>query len=265
MQPPTSLFDLAQLRRQRLRAATGQPGRDFLFDEAALRLADRLQDIRRNFPVAVDLAARRGLMEKMLGAQGKTTSLVGLDLDAALLGSLGAVADPNLPPLAPASVDLVLGCLCLHWVDDLPGLLAQIRRALKPGGLFLASMLGGGTLGELRQAFLEAESEVKGGAAPRVIPMADIRDLGGLLQRAGFKEPVADSETLTVSYRHPLSLLADLRAMGEGNALIQRSKCPLGRAVLGRMCHLYQERFGDAQGLVPARFDILTLTGWNSP
>lgn len=259
----TVLFDHAQLKRQRLRAHRLQAGQGFLFQEAAHRLADRLFDIRQDFPLAADLCARGGLMRDALDGTSKIGRLLALDLDAGLAGTGGIVASPDLPPLAESSLDLVLGCLCLHWVNDLPGLLVQVRRALKPGGLFLASMLGGGSLTELRQALLAAESEVTGGAAPRVIPMADIRDLGGLLQRAGFKEPVADSETLAVKYRHPLTLLADLRAMGEGNALIQRSRRPLTRRVLWRMAEIYQERFADPDGLVSARFDILTLTGWN--
>lgn len=167
-------------------------------------------------------------------------------------------------PLAPSSLDLIVSCLALHWVNDLPGCLAQIRRALKPGGLFLASLLGGASLGTLRQAFLEAECEVTGGASPRIAPMADIRDLGGLMQRAGFDQPVVDSEVLTVSYETPLALLADLKGMGEGNALTLRSRKFLRRDVLFRMAVLYRERFSDPTGRVEAKFEILTVTGWGA-
>ncbi|MBF0270184.1 MAG: methyltransferase domain-containing protein [Alphaproteobacteria bacterium] len=244
----------------------GFDAHDFLFREAAQRLADRLLDIRRDFPLAFELGAKGGLMAKALrgGDGGRVGRLISLDMDAALLASdgPGIVADLELPPLAPASADLVVGCLALHWVNDLPGLLAQIRQILKPGGLFLASMLGGGTLRELREAFLLAESEISGGAAPRVIPMADIKDLGGLLQRARFDQPVADSEVLTAEYANPLALLTDLQGMGEGNAMVQRSRRPMTRQVLLRMAQLYQERFSGPEGRVPASFEILTLTGW---
>lgn len=265
--PPSSLFDHRQLRRQRLRAAPCFADHDFLFREAALRLADRLLDIKRDFPLALELGSRGGLMGVALQGQGRVKQLIGLDLDPALLepDRLGVVADLGLPPFTDRSFDLVLSCLSLHWVDDLPGLLVQVRRMLKPGGLFLASLLGGNSLAELRESLLLAESEISGGAAPRVIPMADIKDLGGLLRRAGFEQPVADAETLTAEYPNPLSLLADLRGMGEANALIKRSKKPLSRAVLMRMAEIYQERFAGPQGRVTARFDILTLTGWTSP
>ncbi|CAA6604468.1 SAM-dependent methyltransferase [Rhodospirillaceae bacterium LM-1] len=261
---PGTLFDRGQLKRQRLRAMAGFAAHEFLFQEAAQRLADRLLDVRRDFPLAFELGAKGGLMGNILRGQARIGQLVSLDCDAALLAphSPGIVADPELPPLAPACADLVVGCLALHWVNDLPGLLAQIRQVLKPGGLFLASMLGGGTLRELREAFLLAESDISGGASPRVIPMADIKDLGGLLQRARFDLPVADSETLTVQYANPLSLLADLRGMGEGNAMVQRSRRPLTRQVLLRMAQLYQERHSGPDGRVPASFEIITLTGW---
>lgn len=267
MIPPASLFDRRQLKRQRLRAVSGFAGHDFLFREAALRLADRLLDIKRDFPLALELGSRGGLMGGALQGQGRVGQLVGLDLDPALLepGRMGVAADPGLPPFAPCSFDLVLSCLSLHWVDDLPGLLVQVRQMLKPGGLFLASLLGGNTLFELRESLLLAESEISGGAAPRVIPMADIKDLGGLLRRAGFEQPVTDAETLTADYQNPLPLLADLRGMGEANALIHRSKRPMTRALLLRMAEIYQQRFASPQGRIPARFDILTLTGWTSP
>jgi SAM-dependent methyltransferase len=262
--PPPTLFDPIQLRRQRLRTLPKLAQHDFLFKEAAQRLADRLLDVKRDFPLVLELGARGGLMAEALAGLPRIGRLISLDPHPAqpTSGALGLAADPEVLPLAPESVDLIVSCLSLHWINDLPGLLIQARRALKPGGLFLASLLGGGTLAELRQAFLLAESEVTGGAAPRVIPMAEIKDLGGLMQRARFDQPVADSEILTVEYAHPLNLLADLRGMGEGNALMERSRKPLSRAVLFRMAEIYQNRFAQPSGRVPARFEIITLTGW---
>ncbi|MBF0169336.1 MAG: methyltransferase domain-containing protein [Alphaproteobacteria bacterium] len=261
---PVILFDRALVRRNRVRAVSDFPAHDFLFREAAETLADRLSDVRRDFARGIEIGARGGLVASALEGRGKRPDLIGLDLDARLLppGRPGIVADEEALPLASASIDLIISCLALHWVNDLPGTLLQIRRALRPGGLFLGSLFGGGTLNSLRQAFLEAESEVTGGVSPRLAPMADIRDLGGLMQRAGFDQPVVDSEVLTVSYENPLSLLSDLRGMGEGNVLLARSKKPLRRAVLFRMAQLLKERFSDADGRIPVRFEVLTLTGW---
>jgi SAM-dependent methyltransferase len=170
-------------------------------------------------------------------------------------------ADEELLPFGDGVLDLVVSALALHHVNDLPGTLAQIRRALKPDGLLLAAMLGGETLRELREAFLVAEAEVEGGASPRVAPFADIRDLGGLLQRAGFALPVADAETVTVTYATPLDLMRELRRMGATNALVARRRTPLKRATLLRAAEVYIERFG-ADGRAPATFEIATLTGW---
>jgi NADH dehydrogenase [ubiquinone] 1 alpha subcomplex assembly factor 5 len=171
-------------------------------------------------------------------------------------------ADEEALPFAEQSLDLVVSGLALHFVNDLPGTLIQIRRALKPDGLLLAALLGGATLTELRTAFLTAEEELEGGASPRVAPFADVRDLGGLLQRAGFALPVADSDTVTVTYREPLALMLELRAMGSSNALTERSRRPLRRATLARAIEIYRERFGLPDGRVPATFEIVTLTGW---
>jgi SAM-dependent methyltransferase len=172
-------------------------------------------------------------------------------------------ADEEALPFAEASLDLVVSGLALHLVNDLPGTLIQIRRALKPDGLLLAALLGGATLTELRQAFLIAEEELEGGASPRVAPFADVRDLGGLLQRAQFALPVVDSDTVTVTYRDPLALMLELRAMGASNPLIERSRRPLRRATLARAIEVYTERFALADGRVPATFEIVTLTAWS--
>jgi SAM-dependent methyltransferase len=175
---------------------------------------------------------------------------------------LRVVADEEFLPFAAGTFDLVASCLSLHWVNDLPGALIQLRHALRPDGLLLVSLLGGETLHELRAALLEAEAEVTGGAAPRVSPFADVRDAGSLLQRAGFALPVVDADTITVSYPNALALMRDLRAMGEANALAERRRGFSRRGVLLRAAARYEERFADATGRVPATFKIITLTAW---
>lgn len=171
-------------------------------------------------------------------------------------------ADEEAPPFADASLDLIVSALSLQHVNDLPGVLVQACRALKPDGLFLASLIGGTSLNELRTALVAAESEVSGGASPRVAPFADVRDLGGLLQRAGFALPVTDADTVDVSYPDPLALMRDLRAMGATNVLLDRSRKPLPRAVLSRAFEIYAERYARADGRVPATFEIVTMTAW---
>ena len=170
--------------------------------------------------------------------------------------------DEERLPFAEASLDLVVSTLALHWTNDLPGALVQIRRALRPDGLFIGSILGGSTLTELRQALVQAESEIAGGAAPRVSPFADMMDAAGLLQRAGFALPVADVDRVQVAYAHPLELLRDLRAMGEGNVLADSDRRPLTRRVLARAMEIYAERFSRDDARIPATFEIVTMTGW---
>jgi SAM-dependent methyltransferase len=165
-------------------------------------------------------------------------------------------------PFAAGSFDAVFSCLLLHWIDDLPGVMAQIRRLLKPDGLCLVSLLGGTTLAELRGSLLEAEQELVGGASPRTAPMADIRDVGGLLGRAGLALPVADSDRLTITYPDMFRLMADLRGMGEQNALLARSRIPAGRQLFLRAAEIYHDRFAAPDGRIPASFEIITLTGW---
>jgi SAM-dependent methyltransferase len=175
------------------------------------------------------------------------------------------VGDEEALPFADGAFDLVVSCLTLHWVNDLPGALVQIRRALAPDSLFVASFFGGTTLTELRQCWLAAEAEVEGGASPRVLPFADVRDAGDLLARTGFKLPVAVSEKEVVSYQSPLKLVHDLRGMGEANAHMSRRKGFTRRETFARALALYAERFGDTAGRVPATFEIVTLTGWTPP
>lgn len=257
-------FDRLAWRRHRDRAAR-QGAVDFLHREAAERLIERLDDVRRRFPTALDLGARDGALSAALANRPGTERVVTAEPAPAFLACLPGLrvgADPELLPFRAASFDLVVSNLVLHWVGDLPGALVQVRRALKPGGLFLAALLGGRTLIELRSVLVEAELAEEGGASPRVSPAIDLADAAALLQRAGLASPVADSDRLTVTYPDALALMRDLRRMGEANALAARRRTPLRRATLGRAIALYSERFGLADGRIPASFELLFLTGW---
>jgi SAM-dependent methyltransferase len=172
------------------------------------------------------------------------------------------VADEEALPFRDGSLDLVVSALALQFVNDLPGTFVQIRRALKPDGLFLAALIGGDTLTELRQCFAAAEAEVEGGVSPHVAPFVDLRDLGALLQRAGFALPVTDVDRLVVRYGSPFALMEDLRRMGAANALLERRRVPLRRATLARMAEIYAERFADPDRRIRATFEILWLSGW---
>jgi SAM-dependent methyltransferase len=229
---------------------------------------ERLEIVKRGFPLALDLGGHDGFLGRHLAGRNRIENLFSCDLSPKMAGRVGRlafVADEEALPIREASLDLVISCLSLHWVNDLPGALVQIRRLLRPDGLFIASLLGGRTLNELRQVFLEAESEILNGAGPRVAPFADVRDLGGLMQRAGFIEPVVDSETITVSYADPLRLIADLRGMGESAVLNARRPGLSRRDVFFRAASLYKERFAGPDGRIPASFEILTVTGWVAP
>ena len=268
MSGPPRLFDRTLHRKRLDRAASGFAAADFLQRRAAADLVERLEVIMRDFPRAVDLSARNGAFREALAgspAAERIRVLVEADLSGAMLaGRAGprVVLDEERLPFAAGSLDLVVSTLGLHWTNDVVGALVQIRRALKPDGLFLGALLGGSTLTELRQALTDAESEILGGAGSRVSPFADSRDAAGLLQRAGFALPVADVDRVKVSYDHPLKLLADLRQMGETNVLADRHPRALTRALLARASELYAERFADADGRVTATFEIVTLTGW---
>lgn len=268
MSAPPRLFDRDLLRTRLNRAATVYANADFLKRRAAEDAVVRLEAIMRDFPLAVDLGARNGAFGEALAqsdARPRVGHLIEADLSSAMLaGRTGPrlVADEERLPFAFGSLDLVVSTLSLHWTNDVVGALIQIRRALKPDGLFIGSMLGGATLTELRQSLLAAEAELTGGAGPRVSPFADAYDAAGLLQRSGFALPVADVDRVTVRYAHPLKLLADLRAMGETSVLAERHPRQLTRQVLARAFELYVEKFAEPDGRVPATFEILTLTGW---
>lgn len=222
----------------------------------------------RDFSVAVDLAARNGAFREELAqstAAGRVGLLIEADLSPAMLaGRPGprVALDEERLPFADQSLDLVVSTLGLHWTNDVVGALIQVHRALKPDGLFIGAFLGGVTLTELRQSLVAAEAEILGGAGSRVSPFADASDAASLLQRAGFIQPVADIDRVTVTYDHPLKLLSDLRQMGETSVLAERHPRPLTRALLARTAEIYAERFGGPDGRVPATFEIITLTGW---
>jgi SAM-dependent methyltransferase len=258
--PGPVIFDRPLLRARRRRAAALAPA-DFLLARVADDLAERLSSVVRRFDLAADIGTPGEHLRQRLAASGKVGALVAAD-PLATGAPLAIAADEEALPFGEASLDLVVSALALHFVNDLPGTLIQIRRALKPDALFLAALLGGETLTELRQAFAEAETEMEGGVSPRVAPFPDLRDLGALLQRAGFALPVADTERLTVRYATVFSLMHDLRRMGATNALIERRRVPLRRATLMRMTEIYARRFSDPDGRLRATFEIVWLSGW---
>jgi SAM-dependent methyltransferase len=267
---PLLVFDRTVLRQRRDRAARGWDRQAFLKREIAERLVERLDDVRRGFTLALDLGCHgdevaTALQKSTAGERTAVGQLVRSDLGLAFARSAGGpavVADEEALPFAPRSFDLVLSAMSLHWVNDLPGTLIQIGRILKPDGLFLGAMLGGGTLWQLRQALAAAESEIEGGLSPRVSPFADLRDAAGLLQRAGFALPVADGETIEVDYESALALMRDLGAMGEGNLILERRRGLARRATLLRAAEIYGERFALPSGRVAASFEVLFLHGW---
>ena len=259
---PPRIFDRALLRARLARAAR-LGAETFLLDRAAEDLADRLGAVNRRFETALDLGTPGPAVAAALaGHPGVGRLFAAAPLAAALAGRAGVVADEEALPFAEGSLDLVVSALSLQQVNDLPGVLAQVRRALRPDGLFLGVLLGGGSLGELRQAFAAAETEMTGGLSPRVAPFADVRDLGALLQRTGFALPVTDVDRVVVRYGSPFTLLQDLRRMGATNALAERHRRPLGRVMLMRALEIYAERFADPDGKVRATFDLVWLSGW---
>jgi SAM-dependent methyltransferase len=253
------VFDRDLVRRRLARAvAAATPGADFLLSRVVEEAQARLGVVLRRFAVALDLGAPTGAAAAMLRASGKCGAVV----RAAPGPPADVRVDLEALPFRAASLDLVLSLAALHTANDLPGVFAQVRRALAPDGLFLAAIPGGATLVELREAFALAESEVEGGASPRVAPFLDVRAAGALLQRAGFALPVADVESIRVRYADPFALMRDLRAMGATNALVERRRAPLRRATLLRMAELYRDRFGEPDGRVPATFEVVWASGW---
>jgi SAM-dependent methyltransferase len=253
------IFDRSLQRHRRRRAASAE-GAIFLLERLAGELAERLATVLRRFEVVVDLGTPGEAVRAALLRLDSIGMVVGAD--ALPRGRPFVVADEEALPFGDGALDLVVSALALQYVNDLPGALLQVRRALKPDGLFLAALLGGETLTELRQSFAAAESEIEGGASPRVAPFADLRDLGGLLQRAGFALPVTDVDRLIVRYGSVFDLLRDLRRMGATNSLVARRRKPLRRATLQRMADIYARQFADPDGHIRATFDIVWLSGW---
>ena len=252
------VFDRA-LVRARLARARRKGFAEFLLARAVDDLEERLATVLRAFPLALDVGTPTPLAAERLSERGRAEGVVRL---APVPEPGTVVGDEEALPFAPERFDLAVSLLALQSVNDLPGALIQIRRVLRPDGLFLGCLLGGATLTELRQAFTEAEAEVEGGVSPRVAPFADVRDLGGLLQRAGFALPVTDVEPVTVRYADPFALFRDLRAMGLANALADRRRAPLRRETLMRAARLYAERFADPDGRLRATFEMIWLSGW---
>ena len=249
-----SVFDREQIKRQRIRNAHHKDNQ-FLFNWAMAQIEERLSVVRRKFPVCVRIGTRGpGLPADTYGIVTQTT----MDVSGADIA-----AEEEFFPFAPQSLDLVVSALSLHTVNDLPGALLQIRQSLKPDGLFVAAILGGETLHELRQCLAEAELEIMGGLSPRVAPFADKPQMGNLLQRAGFSLPVIDSDIVTVTYDSIFPLMRDLRQMGEGNALLERRKTFTPRSVFLRAGNLYAERFSEPDGRILASFEVIFLIGWS--
>jgi SAM-dependent methyltransferase len=267
---PLLVFDRSALRVRRERAAREWEARSFLKREIASRLVERLDDVRRTFPLVLDLGCHgdevaTALGDRKMGERKTIECLVRADLGlgfARRADGPAVVADEEALPFAAQRFDLVMSAMSLHWVNDLPGTLIQIARILRPDGLFMAAMLGGATLWQLRQALAAAESEIEDGLSPRVSPFADLRDAAGLLQRAGFALPVADSETIDVEYANALELMRELSAMGESNLVIERRRGLARRATLLRAAEIYRERFTQVSGRVAASFEVLFLHGW---
>jgi SAM-dependent methyltransferase len=244
------LFDRALLRARQGRAEK-MGAATFLLDRVAEDMAERLHAVLREFTTGADIGTAGDQVRNALAK--RVGQLTHIDLP-------GSETEPL--PLAPQSIDLAVSALALQFVNDLPGVLAQIRRALKPDGLLLAAMIGGDTLTELRQSFAAAEAELEGGISPRVAPFADLRDVGALLQRAGFALPVTDVDRVVVRYDNAFALMQDIRRMGATNVLIERRRAPTRRATLLRMAQIYSERFADSDGRIRATFDVIWLSGW---
>ncbi|AKI03270.1 methyltransferase family protein [Hoeflea sp. IMCC20628] len=259
------LFDHDLMRQRRLRAlARPVPRADFLVRRVADDMAERLSVVERYFDHPVQVHGGLSRVADAMTATGKTAEFRFIEL-CAMPGTDNralTLADPDHVPLQPESADLLISPLALHLTNDTPGVLVQLRRALKPDGLLLAAAPGAGTLGELRESLLAAESELTGGANARIHPFADIRDYGALLQRAGFALPVTDIDDIVVRYADMFGLLRDLRAMGMTSLLTDRSRKPASRKLFMRAAQIYAERFSDPDGRIRASFPIIHLSGW---
>ena len=263
------IFDRALLRRRRGRACRRMPLVP-LFEEIAERLLDRLDDVLRDFPVALDLGCRNGEVAKLLGARGRVERLISCDLALAMAQAAAQqdrgpvlVADEERLPFAESSFDLVLSNLALHWANDLPGALVQIRKSLKPDRLFLASLFGGQSLWQLREVLFESEEELFGGVSPRISPFADVPDAGALLQRAGFSLPVVDVDRLSLNFETAFDLMRLLNRSGESNCLNERRRGLQGKALFLRAAEIYGSRHGHPAGGIKVDVEVAYLTAWS--
>ena len=268
-QSPQSLIDDAAYVFRRDRAAAGFDGFDFLKQAVTERILDRVDTIRRDLPLVLDIGCHNGVLTEALLASPKITSVSAMDPSPVMAAltkercGVDAVAAPfDAIPFEGVQFDGIFSAFALHWANDLPGVLIQLRQRLKPDGVMMVALAGGETLSGLRAALASAEAEVSGGMSPRVLPMGDIRDMGGLISRAGLTMPVADSDTITVTYDNLFSLMADLRGMGEANALHGRVNRMTSKSVFMRAAEIYQERFATEDGRIKVDFEIITLTGW---
>ncbi|KCZ85336.1 hypothetical protein HAD_06625 [Hyphomonas adhaerens MHS-3] len=265
---PPRLFDRARVARNRDRAAPRYEDYAFLKEHVSRDIADRVQDTPRRFERALDLGCHDGRLARILSGTGRVGAVEASDLSPAMVdaaraaGTDARVLDEETPSLPENRFDLIVSALSLHWVNDLPGTLVRLRQSLKPDGLFLGALFGAGTLAELRDCLMEAETEVSGGVSPRLSPLPGLKDMANLMQRAGFALPVADRDSVVVRYRDPARLLADLKGMGEQSALAPGMIRPLPRAVLDRALSLYRERHADPDGRVRASFEIVHVSGW---
>jgi len=267
MTPSPIIFNRKTKRLQRNRQAANCEQHDFLIREVSQRLQETLdEEITTKFPSVLDIGSRGGYLSDYLKNRNDVQSLIQTDnaFDFIKNTENSIVCDEELLPFASESFNLITSLLNLHWVNDLPGALIQIQRSLRPNGLFLGAMLGGSTLHELRQATLEAELEFTGGISPRISPFVEVKEAGQLLHRAGFSLPVSSHETITVMYPDALTLMHDLRGMGESNALTERNKNLTSRNLITAIAATYSSRFGTDDGKIPATFEIITLTGWKN-
>ncbi len=247
-----AVFDRDQIRRQRARSAPTFSHHGFLFDWTMKNIADRLQVVRRKFPICVQI-----------GSRGPSLSAEEFGIETQIVTDRDVICEEDFFPFTANSIDLIVSALNLHTVNDLPGALLQMNQSLKPDGLFLAAMLGGETLHELRACLSEAELAMSGGITPRIAPFADKPQMGALLQRAGFALPVVDSDIVTVTYDSIFPLMHDLRLMGEGNAITERSKHFTRRELFLRAGELYAQKFADPDGRIRASFEVIFLLGWS--
>lgn len=257
---PAILFDRARVRKRRLRALPSFAAHDFLLRQAAESLSASMEHLTYPFPTIVELGAS-GLLAPLLRTRAGTVRFIECDI-AASFPSTAIVTDNELLPFAPDTLDAVVSAGGLHFVNDLPGMLVQVRQALKPDGLFMATLPGPDTLREMRQVFAAVDADLSGGITPRIVPFPDVRDAGGLLQRVGFALPVVDRELVTVSYENLFSLMADLRGGGQVNMLQQQLQHFTPRRFFMEAARRYAEQFSDAEGRITATFEIVTMTGW---